>query len=550
MRAFFNKKIFFNFFIFIILLSKTNSREETLTCNTTIRFESNEIIQYSLKVLSQFEHQYIKIEVVGDTKEINYILSAYSDISRKNRIQLAQSYNVQTKLYLTPGQKIDDVIYFDLECSKYPCYGRIENSYSNNIDLEEGETLNYYVSNSNLEMKFSLTSKENSDISNVWARGQLGITTELNLSTIKKEIENYYIINQKMNKQEFIVRGTIGDYINVGFIGFKDGNLGKEKYYISQTNLIVDEDVITGYLKKGSLDKVCYPILMRDNPSNEVNIYGTGIISTKIAYSFISHKNGTNITSPLEAINKEGYIVSHISSKRIDDHYFCVTFPPDKNEFKQFNSINEIVFTYQITQGLTQNSFNIYEPQIRGIFYPRVIKKDSKIALIPQNNGEFEKMNMDLLASSGFPKMTIVQCDNYPICSLTDNSLNNRIIESPMNINKISSYSYSKLYGANYSPISKSQTLFVVECKEGQKIFNNQSNYNNEYCFFSSLIYSNNDKIELIENHYYNQYALKDQNNFYKIKLQHESDIKIICIDIITFSGEVQVNILLLIKYI
>ena len=542
MIAFFKIQTLFNFFIFIISLSKANSREESLTCNTTIKFNTSEVIQYSLKVLSNFENQYIKIEVVGDSEEINYILSAYSDISRTNRIQLAQSYDKQTKLYLTPGQKTDDVVYFDLECSKYHCSGKIKNSYSNDIDLEEGETLNYYVSNLNLEMKFSLTSKENSEISNVWARGQLGIITELPLSTIKKENENYYIVKQKMNKQQFIVKGSIGDYINVGFIGFKYGKLGKEKYYISQKNLIVDEAVITGYLKKDSLDKVCYPMIMKNNTSNEVNIYGTGIIPTKIAYSFILHKDGTNITSPKEATNKEGYIVSHISSKKIDDYYFCVTFPPENNELsKQFSSINEIVFTYQLTQGLTQNSYNIYEPQIRGIFYPRVIKKDSKLALIPQNNGEFEKMNMDLLASSGFPKMTIVQCDNYPICSLTDNSLNNGIKESPININRISSYSYKKLYGAKYSPISKSQTLFVVECKEGEKTFNKETNFNNDYCSFFSLMYSNNDKIELIENHFYNQYAIKDQTNFYKIKLQYESEIKMIYIDVIAFSGEVNV---------
>ena len=542
MRAFLKKQIFFNFFIFLISLSKANSREENLACNTTIRFDTNEVIQYSLKVLSNFENQYIKIEVFEDSKEKNYILSAYSDISRTNRIQLSQSYNSHTKLYLAPGQKIDDVVYFDLECSEYSCSGRIENSYSDDIDLEEGETLNYYVSNSNLEMKFSLTSKENSEISNIWARGQLRIVTELDLSKIKKENENYYITNQKMNKQKFIVKGTIGDYINVGFIGFKNGNIGNKNYYISQTNLIVDEAVLTGYLKKGSLDKVCYPIIMKNKPSEEVNIYGTGIISTKIAYSFISDKDGTNITSPLEPLNKNGYIVSHISSNKIDDNYFCITFPPENNElFKQFISINEIVFTYQLTQGLTKNSYNIYEPQIRGIFYPRVIKKDSRIVLIPQNNGEFEKMHMDLLALSGFPKMTIVQCDNYPICSLADNSFNNATKESPVSINRISSYSYKKLYGAKYSPISKSQTLFVVECKERQKTSNKESNYNNDYCFFSSLIYNNNDKIELIENNFYNQYALKDQNNFYKIKLQHESGIKNIYIDIITFSGEINV---------
>ena len=541
MRAFIKKQIFFIFFIFIISLFKVNSKEERIDCNSGKRFDTNEAIQYTLNVLSDVGNKYIKIEVLGDTREINYVISTYSDISRTNRIQLSQSYNGLSKLYLTPEQKIVDEVYFDLECSQYPCYGQIENSYSNYIELEEGETLNYYVSNSNLEMIFSLTSKEDSEISNVWARGQMEITTDLPLLKIKKEKENYYIVNKKMNKVQFIVRGTIGDYINVGFIGFKYENLGNQKYYISQTNLIVDEEVLSGYLKKGALDKVCYPLIMRDNPYEDVNIYGTGIISTKIAYSFISDKDGINITSPKEAINKAGYIVSYLSSNKINDYYFCVTFPPE-NEFEQFSEIDEIVFNYQLTQGLTQNSYNIYEPQIRGIFYPRLINKNSKIALIPQNNGEFEKMNMDLLAISGFPKMTIVQCDDYPICSHIDGSLENVLKESPMNINRISSYSFKKLLGANYSPISKSQTLFIVECKEGQNALNKESDNNNDYCYFNSLMYNNNDKIELIENLYYNQYALKDQINFYKVKLQHESEIKNIYIDVITFSGEVRVN--------
>ena len=51
--------------------------------------------------------------------------------------------------------------------------------------------MSYYVTKENEEMEFSLIPNETSQISNIWAGGQLDINTTLNESDYRKK-DNYY----------------------------------------------------------------------------------------------------------------------------------------------------------------------------------------------------------------------------------------------------------------------------------------------------------------------------------------------------------------------
>ena len=530
MKAILQKKIYFGFFIILFaLFSKIKSEA----------FDIKDFTNYDKK--PENNKFYAKIEVKGNNADINYVLSAYSDSGRSKRIQLAQSFNRNTKLYLSPNQ-IKENMFIKLECSQYPCQGNIEFSYSEKIELIEGETLSYYVTNDNVEMEFSLIPNKSSEISNIWARGQLNINTTLNLnsSDYVNKSNNYIIKKQSIDKTHFKVKGTSGDFINVGFIGYKKAENNNESFYISNTMLTVNENVITIYLQKETFTKVCYPIQTRKCIDTVELLFGNGIILTKIAYSFKRDKNGTSLDDhSVNNLFNLGSISNIFYSHEIHTQDICFSFPP--NEFKQFDDIKEIILTYQITRGLSfDKGFNLYEPQLNGVFYPRFLKKKQKVVFIPQFGGNFAKMTLNLMSMTGFPKMSIVDCDNYPLCELDNNKTSINKVNSS-NINRFSSLSFKKKDGVEYSPISSKQTLMIVECEEGEKK-ENRTKYFDDICGFGTLMNKEEAKIELIEDQYFNQFATKNQKDNYKIKIMNESKIDKIFIDIITYVGDVNVS--------
>ena len=96
----------------------------------------------------------------------------------------------------------------------------------------------------------------------------------------------------------------------------------------------------------------------------------------------------------------------------------CIAIPKSN----EFNEVNEVVFVYQLEKE-TEKDFSLYEPQLNGVLYPRAILKGSKTAFISQNNGIFKKKSLNLISLSGFPKMYVIECDNYPLCNYDDTTL-------------------------------------------------------------------------------------------------------------------------------
>lgn len=538
MKVFLQREIYIGFFLILFsLFSKAKSDNN----NNTF------IISQVKAIDKEVENNklYAKIEVKGNSTEINYALSAYSDKERKTRIQLAQSLNGITKLYLSPNQ-IKGKMFINLECSDYPCNGTIDFFYLERIDLMEGETLSYYVTKDTENMEFSLIPNTSSQISNIWARGHLNITTTLSLNNsnvIQKD--NYYIVNLPINKTNFNVKGKSGDFINVGFIGYtkeQNNNKNNESFYISNTILTVDENIITVYLKKETIDSVCYPMQARKCLDSIETLFGSGIVFTKIAYTYKIFKNGTILDQMSDKnLFNMGNLAHFFYPHEIYEQNICFSFPSKEQEFEEFEEIQEIILTYQIESSISsQKGLNLYEPQLNGIFYPRFLRKNQKAFFIPQD-GDFSKMTLNLMSKGGFPKMSIADCDNYPLCGLdNDNKTLTNMINSSM-INRFSSLSYDKKSGEDYSPISKNQKLMVIECQEGEKI-GNESKYYDENCIFFTLMNKEQTKIELIEDEYFNKFATKNQMDNYKIKISGESKIKKIFIDIMTYVGDVNVT--------
>ena len=149
MKVLFHKNPLIILFLFLLSLSNINSEDTTIIWNQKNEFNINDVTHYILQVGNY--NNYIKIEVEGKSNTKNYIVSVYSDGSRMKRIQLGQSFNGKTIVYLAPGQKVGNSIFFDLECDDYVsfCDGSIFTSDSKSIDLKEGEQLSYYVSEGN-----------------------------------------------------------------------------------------------------------------------------------------------------------------------------------------------------------------------------------------------------------------------------------------------------------------------------------------------------------------------------------------------------------------
>ena len=133
MKVFQNKQIIFARFIIICLLIAFSKPKDF---NGKTEFEESR---------SQ-GNNYLKIEVQGNNEETNYVVSVYSDSSRTNRVQLAQSFNGRTLLYHQLSRN-EYTVYCTIECDSNDCSGIYNTDFSSSIELQEGDVLNYYVSN-------------------------------------------------------------------------------------------------------------------------------------------------------------------------------------------------------------------------------------------------------------------------------------------------------------------------------------------------------------------------------------------------------------------
>ena len=264
-------------FLFILLILSIESiTPKNLNINTQEDFEINELTEYILDISQIQDEKYIHLEINGNNKDNSYVLSIVDDFDKKNRIQLAQSVAGNTNLILSKEQIKGNIINIILECSDYlNCLGTISNKIFSKIPLIENKPFYYYTTFDNMLMEFSINST--SEILNIWARGELEITVNLEgVEFTKYKRDNVYLVNNTDSKEiTFKVTSKQGDYINVGYFGYTNKIHGFNNNYYSSSELIKDGYVITGYLNKNITDKYCYNF---ENFTGDDKIYGTGIV--------------------------------------------------------------------------------------------------------------------------------------------------------------------------------------------------------------------------------------------------------------------------------
>ena len=139
-------------------------------------------------------------------------------------------------------------------------------------------------------MEFSINST--SEILNIWARGELEITTNLEeVEFIKyKNDDNIYLVNNTNSKEiSFKVTSKQGDYINVGYSGFVKSKDSASNNYFSSSELIKDGYVITGYLNRKIMDEYCYNF--ENFTGEDGKVFGTGISFDKFLTYVLSRSS-------------------------------------------------------------------------------------------------------------------------------------------------------------------------------------------------------------------------------------------------------------------
>ena len=98
------------------------------------------------------------------------------------------------------------------------------------------------------------------------------------------------------------------------------------------------------------------------------------------------------------------------------------------------------------------------------------------MALISKNSKNFENILYFLYSSKSYSYLYVVDCDNYPLCSLDNSNLNEST--SAIKIGPMSTISLKKDEKYDFSPVNRHQKLFVVKCDDNAK----------RNCNFASLI--------------------------------------------------------------
>ena len=514
-------RIKMSFYIIGMIFLFINSKDYTITFNgiddsylAINKTNETSKISINLNDIST----YIKLFVDG-IEDINYVISVFSDSKRETRIQLAQSIYQKSILYLTKEQVESKIIFVDIECSSIPCSYNFIVSAKDKIYLEEGEQLNYYVTEKNLKMDFEINLI--SEKANIWSRGGNIISNNLSNFLEKSKNGNYFLVNG--NKAEFTVSGTKGDIINVGSMGFNE-----EK---SDKKVMVDEEVITVFLTKEKFPKACFRFGMREVPEDRSLVFLEGQIENNIIYT-IKNKDGEDNNE--EEIFTNGRIFKRLNSKELNQTELCFNFP-EESKYPQFKNLQEIIFSYYLTFGKTsKKGQNFYEPQINGKLYLRNILTGNIaffVGMKPEK--DFDEINYNVFDEAGFSNLFFYECDNYPLCYYNEKNIKG----NPRPIDRFSTYS---LYAESdelknkFNPINKKQNLLMVYCVPNTQVLD-------FFCQFDTLIYSNKAEINAQENQYFNQFLLENEIDNYKINFYKESNILKVNINIIIYVGDVEI---------
>lgn len=476
-----SKQFFRNYIIVCMLLVLVKLSDPINITLGNLEQNYTESSYFHISPNPENETNYIKVMIQGKNKNQDYIISYYKEDSTFNkRNQLAQSFSGYAFMWLNKNQIKND-FYLSVECPDSACEFTFNISLKENIKLEVLESYTYIVTEDNKETTFII----NSGVVNfnlnycklsIWAKGSKTIDTQLNTNKgfTKHPDFNAYLINMgTVNKEfeyTFVVKGFVGDTINVGSLFFYGYNV-----YINYINNLGME--LPVFLAKEILDDAI----------------------------FIFPKSSSNLTHTLYQINYD-YQVSEFlkTGTKYFGGYDQIFLRMDPFENFSFYSLQYI----ENGNSSQFNKYNQYPPQELGVTYQRNLIKDEIIGLIPMKpQNDFNYLTYHVAVKEGKYKAFIYECENYPFCEINSDTLKQS--KQLIDFNSASISFSNKEYDNNISPISKKQKMLLLTCET-------------ESCKLLTTMYTDKDQLNILLSVPYYKYIRENSTENYLLSMKRE----------------------------
>ena len=467
-----------------------------------------------------------------------FILFTIKTNSAKNQIVYFSDRNYDCKdgrllLGMQPYDPINLIVPKDNIDNKFLCVECLEDDTSCNYSVEykllqnpkinPKEKYNYLLYNQGEKVEF-LTSDS---IYNLWVKG-INMTIDIADNLLKhksSKIKNgriYQITGQQNTAFSFKISGETNDFITIGSTEIKNS---------AANELQINDLEIMGILTEENKE-ICFPIKRSKYITNETELmYINGLVYTKKARTYFKYSNMELPNTDKNIL--DGSILELSALNQMIDKSYCISYLKDTKIF------NEVIFTLQISS--YRNAFYnqlIYPPLIPGVIYPHYLLKD-EIAVFQglRPRTDAQEINFNMKSIKGFPDMFFHNCTTYPHCSYNNTKIFD--ITDPHQSNRMSVYSYYlKGNNKNITSIGTFQPLMIVQCKEGQT--ERERNYG--YCIFETAIFTDKDRLQLKEADTFTQFLLKGEKDLYSIDFQFEENVEKVYLDVIVFSGDVNVT--------
>lgn len=495
----------FKFIFFLLsLFFQIKSEIQNITFNGS--FSDNYTIQnetdfskFKVEGLKNYSTLKIKVLPKEQNSEANFILSYYQqDSNFTERRQLSQSLHNMAIMWLIKDQ-IENNFYFSVECQKYPCSFLLDlNTSFDSPEINIDEQYIYYVTKENEKMNFNIKSNQDLESFNkseyiltIWTKGSKEISTSLEgINSEKFNEHNYYIVNMAnfSESNNFTIEGKSGDLITIGLLLFKKEEINNDVIWVTDSILSYNGVEIVGILKENQNDKIIF----------RLNEYAYNL---EVPYNLDTNEE----------------LIANFNEEKEDDYYTV--------EIRNYGE-GDVIFSYKFLKEkkIDEPDKNINYPQLIGFCYSKQILEGETIALIPMKPNDFNYLTYEVINSNLEQeiKASIYKCDNYPLCNIDKNPIDN--FDKIDNFKWFNFYKYNKKdWDENISPISKIQNLLLIKCEKGIDFNGNKS------CLIKEDMIVDKDIIDMTgfseANPPLYKYISKDEVNIYSFKEVEKSEI-------------------------
>ena len=428
------------------------------------------------------------------------------------------------------------------EGSFYICFSEIKDTTEYHINIsDESEVIlpidaqtSYFVTQYNTQMTFhfifieNIASNKLADHVTFWVKGQKVKNASIKSGSLnQKQFEYGYVfygIFSSEENYELEVEGQIGDYITIGSITSNNGQMDYLKENGKEITVV----------KTSDLENICFRMKFEKEYATHI----TGKIYTRKAITYFKDEEGKIITetetSITNGIISEINILGNNPLGSISEGQYCLS-DLDKSNTEL------IIFSIQMT---TNKDISIvHPPMINGEIRRHVLFEGEIAAFYGLKQNETAKeVNLNLKALQGFPEMYFDECRSFHNCQYNNESLIDKKKLYPSN--RMTVYSFyidkeSEEY-KSYNPITSFQPIMIVYCAQGGKIEEYGESF---FCEFETSYFTNEDEIYIYEGSTFSQYLLNDESDKYKIDFKNEPDMDKIYLDILVFSGDIDVRV-------